>query len=152
MAISQLCGFNTLMYDSSALFAMVGFNKPVAVSIVVGATNFLFTVFNMLVIDKFGRRIVLLITNTVTCWGRNIIIAPTFLSKMKAMTPSGAFSFYAGICFFGWVFVIFYYPEVKGLPLETARQIYSHGFGVKYAAQLQKERKANPMRRGSMVA
>ena len=62
MAVSQLGGFNTLMYYSSTLFALVGFNKPVAVSIVVGATNFIFTLFNMTIIDKFGRRRILLVT------------------------------------------------------------------------------------------
>lgn len=61
-SVSQLGGFNTLMYYSSTLFSMVGFNKPVAVSIVVGATNFLFGFVNFAFIDKYGRRIVLLIT------------------------------------------------------------------------------------------
>jgi SP family myo-inositol transporter-like MFS transporter 13 len=56
MAISQLGGFNTLMYYSSTLFSLVGFDKPVAVSIVVGGTNFIFTLFNMLIIDRVGRR------------------------------------------------------------------------------------------------
>lgn len=213
---------------------MVGFDKPTAVSIVVGGTNFLFTVFNMLIIDKVGRRMILLVTvlgmvsralsglwygtneyeqslsmvvvavafkwipvssdlevaaesvnwagilvlvtiiiyiafyasgvatigwigtellplevralgtmmNTVTCWGCNIIIASTFLSMMKGMTPSGAFGFYAGICFLGWIFVILCYPEVKGLPLEDVREIFAHGFGVKRAARIQKEAKA----------
>lgn len=79
--------------------------------------------------------------NTATCWGCNIIIASTFLSMMKGMTPSGAFGFYAGICFFGWVFVIFFYPEVKGLPLEEVRQIFEKGFGVRRAALIQKQRK-----------
>lgn len=79
--------------------------------------------------------------NTVTCWGCNIIIASTFLSMMKGLTPSGAFGFYAGICFFGWVFVIFCYPEANGLPLEEVRQIFSTGFGVKKANELQKTRK-----------
>ena len=78
--------------------------------------------------------------NTVTCWGCNIIIASTFLSMMKGMTPSGAFGFYAGICFFGWIFVIFCYPEVRGLPLEEVRQIFEHSFGVRRATQIQKER------------
>lgn len=55
-AISQLGGFNTLMYYSGTLFALVGFNKPAAVSIVVGGTNFIFTVVNMLMIDRIGRR------------------------------------------------------------------------------------------------
>lgn len=80
--------------------------------------------------------------NTVTCWGCNIIIASTFLSMMKGLTPSGAFGFYAGICFFGWIFIIICYPEVKGLPLEDVRQIFEHGFGVKRAKQMQKEAKA----------
>ncbi|RFU26479.1 hypothetical protein B7463_g9864, partial [Scytalidium lignicola] len=216
MAISQLGGFNTLMYYSSTLFGLVGFNKPTAVSIVVGATNFIFTLFNMIIIDRVGRRKILLWTvsgmcislvvaaiafhwipiskdlvleatsvnwagilvlvtiifyvaffasgvatigwvgtellplqvralgtmiNTMTCWGCNIIIASTFLSMMRSMTPSGAFGFYAGICGVGWVFILFAYPEVKGMPLESVRQVFINGFGVKYAAQLQKETK-----------
>lgn len=79
--------------------------------------------------------------NTVTCWGCNIIIASTFLSMMKEMTPSGAFGFYAGICFFGWIFVIFCYPEVKGIPLENIRQVFEDGFGVQKAKRLQAEAK-----------
>jgi MFS transporter, SP family, solute carrier family 2 (myo-inositol transporter), member 13 len=81
--------------------------------------------------------------NTMTCWGCNIIISSTFLSMMKAMTPSGAFGFYAGICFTGWVFIVFCYPEVHGMPLESVREVYSHGFGVKYAKKLQKDIKAS---------
>lgn len=50
------------MYYSSTLFGMVGFNKPVSVSVVVGATNFLFGFVNFAFIDKYGRRVVLLIT------------------------------------------------------------------------------------------
>lgn len=167
------------MYYSATLFSLVGFSNPTSVSIVVGATNFVFNLFNMFVIDKFGRRRILLVTvlgmsislviaaaafhyiptskdlvleattvnwagilvlvtiifyvaffasgcatiawvgteflpievralgtmmNTVCCWGCNIIIASTFLSLMKAATPSGAFGFYAGICFF-WMAV-----------------------------------------------
>lgn len=89
--------------------------------------------------------------NTVTCWGCNIIIASTFLSMMKGMTPSGAFGFYAGICFFGWLFVVFFYPEVKGLPLEEVRKVFENGFDVKLAAQMQRELKvASQMSQASM--
>ncbi|TDZ21582.1 Myo-inositol transporter 1 [Colletotrichum orbiculare MAFF 240422] len=183
---------------------------------VVGGTNFLFSIVNLFVIDRIGRRRILLVTvlgmsvtmvvaavafhwipvspdlklqtasvnwagilvlvtiilyvaffsggvatiawvgtellplevralgtmmNTVTCWGCNIIISATFLTMMKSMTPSGAFGFYAGICFFGWIFVIFCYPEVNGLPLEEVRQVFSTGFGVKKANELQRMRK-----------
>lgn len=37
--------------------------------------------------------------------------------------------------------MLFGYPDVTGLPLETVREVYTHGFGVKYAEKLQKERK-----------
>lgn len=59
---------------------------------------------------------------------------------MKSWTPSGAFGFYAGICFFGWLFVIFFYPECKGMPLEAIREVFSTGFGVRYS-KWQKEHK-----------
>ncbi|OKO97974.1 Myo-inositol transporter 1 [Penicillium subrubescens] len=76
--------------------------------------------------------------NTVTCWSTNIIIASTFLSMMKNWTPSGAFGFYTGMCFVGWLFVIFFYPECKGMPLEAVREVISHGFGVGYSKKWQK--------------
>ena len=60
---------------------------------------------------------------------------------MENTTPSGAFGFYAAICFFGWIAVYFCYPEVAGLTLEDIREIFQHGFGVKYAGQLRKENK-----------
>jgi SP family myo-inositol transporter-like MFS transporter 13 len=218
MAISQLGGFNSLMYYSSTLFALVGFANPVAVGTIIAATNFFFTWVNLMVVDRFGRRRILLATMwgmalflalaavafhwipinhdltlkttkigwpayvvlacmiiyvgfyssgmgntawlsseffpmevraygtmmlTCSCWGSNIIVASTFLTQMENTTPSGAFGFYAAICFFGWIAVYFCYPEVKGMTLEDIREIFKHGFGVKYARELQKEMKAH---------
>ncbi|TVY28268.1 Myo-inositol transporter [Lachnellula hyalina] len=214
MAISQLGGFNSLMYYSSTIFALVGFSDPVAVGTIIAATNFFFTWVNLMVVDRFGRRRILLSTMwgmalflviaavafhwipinhdlslksnkvgwpadvvlasmviyvafyssgmgntawlsseffpmevraygtmmlTCSCWGANIIVASTFLTQMENTTPSGAFGFYAAICFFGWIAVYFCYPEVKGMTLEDIREIFQHGFGVKYARKLQKE-------------
>jgi SP family myo-inositol transporter-like MFS transporter 13 len=216
MAISQLGGFNSLMYYSSTLFALVGFSNPVAVGTVIAATNFIFTWVNLVLVDRVGRRRILLSTMwgmaaalvcaavcfhwipinhdlslksnnigwpayvvlvcmviyvgfyssgmgntawlssefyamevravgtmmlTLSCWGSNIIVASTFLTQMENTTPSGAFGFYAAICFFGWISVYFCYPEVKGMALEDIREVFQHGFGVKYARQLQKEAK-----------
>ncbi len=76
---------------------------------------------------------------TISNWGPNIIVASTFLTQMENTTPSGAFGFYASLCFFGWVAVYFCYPEVKGMTLEDIREVFNHGFGVKYARRLQKE-------------
>lgn len=65
MAISQLGGFNSLMYYSSTLFALVGFKNPVAVGTIIAATNFFFTWVNLMVVDRLGRRRILL----CTMWG-----------------------------------------------------------------------------------
>ncbi|KAJ5105075.1 hypothetical protein NUU61_002422 [Penicillium alfredii] len=222
MAVSQLGGFNSLMYYSSTLFAMVGFNNPVAVGTIIAATNFVFTFANLALIDRVGRRRILLCTLwamaaslvctaicfrwiplghdltlktqkvgwaadvvlvclvvyvafysigsgniawmgneffpievravgtmllTMTCWGSNIIVASSFLTQMENTTPSGAFGFYAAICFFGWVGVYFFYPEVKGMTLENIREVFEHGFGVNYAREIQKEAKRNAQER-----
>ncbi|KAI9733862.1 MAG: myo-inositol transporter [Cirrosporium novae-zelandiae] len=217
MAIQQLCGFNTLMYYSSTLFAIVGFKNAVAVGIVVAGTNFIFSGISVKWIDRIGRRnilvwtmwgmsaslvlaaiafsyipinldtleletddagwagIVVLVaiilfvafyasglgnvpwqatellpmevramgTMMVTCtnWGINIIISSTFLSMMKGMTPSGAFGLYASLCFFGWISVIFCYPEVAQMTLEQIRYVFEDGFGVRKAKQWRKQHK-----------
>jgi len=217
MVLSQMSGFNTLMYYSATLFDLVGFSNPVAVGLVVAGGNFAMTWVNMMTVDPIGRRRVLVSTvwgmsagllavavafsfipvNTSTleladkkitapaivvlifiiwfvlfygvsvgntawmstdffrmevramgtmwmtccCWGSNVIVSATFLSMMKGITPSGAFGFYAAICGIGWILLIFFYPEVSGLTLEETYEVFQHGFGVRYARKLRKERK-----------
>ncbi|GLA62880.1 myo-inositol transporter [Aspergillus tubingensis] len=217
MVISQMSGFNALMYYSSTLFALVGFNNSTAVGLVVAGTNFIMTWVNMMVVDGWGRRRLLLATawgmavgmaavaiafhwvpvnmetleplnpgispaaivilvfviwfvvfygvsvgNTawmstdffplevramgtmwMTCsnWGSNVIVSSTFLTMAKSMTPSGAFGFYAALCGISYVWIYFFYPEVSGLVLEEVQEVFQHGFGVRYARQLRKERK-----------
>lgn len=206
MVISQMSGFNTLMYYSSTLFSMVGFNNPTAVGLVVAAPNLIMTFVNMILVDRLGRRKLLLCTawgmcagmlaiavafafipvnlqtmevpdsaamsppaivvlvfvllfvifygvsvgNTawmsadffplevrsmgtmwMTCsnWVSNVIVSSSFLSMMKTMTPSGTFGYYAGICGLGWLWILFFYPEVTGLPLEEIRGVFEKGYG-----------------------
>jgi SP family myo-inositol transporter-like MFS transporter 13 len=219
VVISQMSGFNALMYYSPTLFALVGFANPVAVGLVVSGTNLLMTWVNMMVVDPWGRRRVLVFTvwgmaagllavaiafkfipvdldtlelttgevsppaivvlvfivwfvffygisvgnvawmsadffpmevramgtmyMTCCCWGSNLIVSSTFLTMMKSITPSGAFGFYAALCGVGWLLIIFCYPEVSGLSLEEIGEVFHHGFGVSYARELRKKRKAN---------
>ncbi|TEA13156.1 Myo-inositol transporter 1 [Colletotrichum sidae] len=70
MMAQQLCGFNTLMYYSSTLFAIVGFTNPIAVGTVVAGTNFIFTVLSIFLIDRVGRRRLLL----WTMWGMPVCL------------------------------------------------------------------------------
>jgi len=76
---------------------------------------------------------------TMTCWGSNIIVASTFLTRMENTAPSGASGFYAAICILSLVAVYFCYPEVKGMTFEDIREVFNHRFGVKRAREIQKE-------------
>ncbi|KAH8689048.1 general substrate transporter [Talaromyces proteolyticus] len=72
-------------------------------------------------------------------WGPNIVVSSTFLSMMKGMSPSGTFGFYAGLSFLGLVFVYFCFPEAANMTLEEIRNVFAHGFGVKYAEDWRKQ-------------
>jgi len=60
MFFQQICGFNTLMYYSTTIFALVGLTT--STSIVVAATNFVFCIVSALVVDRVGKRRLLLLT------------------------------------------------------------------------------------------
>ncbi|KAH6847898.1 general substrate transporter [Chaetomium sp. MPI-CAGE-AT-0009] len=58
--LQQLCGFNSLMYFSATIFTMLGFPIPTLTSLVVAVTNFAFTLVALFLIDRIGRRRILL--------------------------------------------------------------------------------------------
>ncbi|KAK3683748.1 general substrate transporter [Podospora appendiculata] len=58
--LQQLCGFNSLMYFSATIFTLVGFPMPTLTSLVVAVTNFAFTLVALGLIDRVGRRRILL--------------------------------------------------------------------------------------------
>ncbi|KAM7209497.1 General substrate transporter [Naviculisporaceae sp. PSN 640] len=58
--LQQLCGFNSLMYFSATIFTLVGFPIPTLTSLVVAVTNFAFTLIALSLIDRVGRRRILL--------------------------------------------------------------------------------------------
>jgi len=56
----QLCGFNSLMYFSGIIFTALSFSSPTLTSLTVAVTNFLFTLLAFWLIDRIGRRQILL--------------------------------------------------------------------------------------------
>lgn len=58
--LQQLCGFNSLMYFSATIFSMLSFSSPTLTSLSVAATNFIFTLLAFALIDRIGRRYMLL--------------------------------------------------------------------------------------------
>ncbi|TVY47093.1 Myo-inositol transporter [Lachnellula occidentalis] len=59
-ALQQLCGFNSLMYFSATIFTMLGFSSPTLTSLSVAVTNFIMTCIALGLIDRVGRRRILL--------------------------------------------------------------------------------------------
>jgi len=66
---NQLAGINSILYYLNDIFARAGFTKVSGdlQAVVVGATNLLFTMLAMTVIDKLGRKKMLLIGSVGTC-------------------------------------------------------------------------------------
>lgn len=219
--IQQFTGFNSLMYFSATIFKTIGFENATAVSIIIAATNFVFTLVALCIIDFVGRRRILLFaipgmcaalvlcaiafhflgvkfgdneeviveTTGITGWGivvimgmvfyvasyaigignsawtgvelfsdvnvrsvggmyaaatnwaGSLVIASTFLTMLENITPTGTFSFFAGLCFVSFIFVLFLLPEVAGLKLEDTTKLLEGGFNVRAARKLSKERK-----------
>ncbi len=70
---NQLAGINAILYYLNDIFAHAGFGKLSSglQAVAVGATNLLFTMIGMAVIDKVGRKVLLLIgaVGTAVCLG-----------------------------------------------------------------------------------
>jgi MFS transporter, SP family, arabinose:H+ symporter len=66
---NQLAGINAILYYSNDIFARAGFNKVSAdlQSVAIGTTLLVFTLLAMTVIDKMGRRKLLLVGSVGTC-------------------------------------------------------------------------------------
>ena len=70
-ALQQFSGWNSLLYYSGTMFESVGFSNPTSVSIIIAATNFVFTAVAFMFIDKVGRRALLI----YTMWGMVVGLA-----------------------------------------------------------------------------
>ncbi len=66
---NQLAGINSILYYLNDIFSMAGFSKVSSdlQAVVIGATNLLFTMLAMSIIDKVGRKKLLLIGSAGTC-------------------------------------------------------------------------------------
>jgi len=60
--LQQLCGFNSLMYFSATIFSLLRFSSPTLTSMSIAVTNFVFTLVAFYLIDRVGRRRMLLYT------------------------------------------------------------------------------------------
>ncbi|KAJ5263140.1 hypothetical protein N7524_008445 [Penicillium chrysogenum] len=90
-AVQQLCGFNSLMYFSATIFSSLSFSSPTLTSLSVAMTNFVFTLLAFVLIDKIGRRRILLYSIPVMVVAL-VVCAFSFSSvddKWNSQPPTG---------------------------------------------------------------
>ena len=73
---------------------------------------------------------------TATTWFFNFVISITFPRLLGAFKPQGAFGFYAAWNIVGFVLVLLFLPETKGLSLEELDQVFSVPTSTHAAYQL----------------
>lgn len=89
--LQQLCGFNSLMYFSATVFSMLGFEVPTLTSLTVAVTNFFFTLAALAMIDRIGRRRILLASLPFMVLGLLLAaygFAHVTLHELAAATPT----------------------------------------------------------------
>ncbi|KAK4423269.1 Sugar transport protein 4 [Sesamum alatum] len=163
----QLTGINVIMFYAPVLFKTLGFADDASLmsAVVTGLVNVFATAVSIVVVDRFGRRVLFLEggIQMLTCQiGVGVLIASVF-----GVSGNGAFSkelgnlalaliciYVAAFCmvlgtigvvvraflffFGGWVllmtvFVYFFVPETKNMPIEEMNRVWkAHWFWGKY--------------------
>lgn len=113
---NQLTGINAILYYLNDIFAQAGFSKMSSdlQAVVIGATNLLFTLVAMTVIDKLGRKTLLLVgaAGTAACLGGVALIFAThqFMHALLYLLIAyiGFFAFSQGAVI--WVYLSEIFP------------------------------------------
>lgn len=87
--LQQLCGFNSIMYFSATIFSLLSFSSPTLTSLSVAITNFIFTLMAFFLIDRIGRRRILLCSIPVMTMAL-LLCAAAFTTLRPGRSPSKA--------------------------------------------------------------
>lgn len=99
--LNQMTGINVLLQFNATILGQSGLQTAILGTVGVGLINFIVTIFAMSLVDKVGRR-PLLITGTA-----GVTIALIFIGIVQWVSPASAFAGYATLVGF-MVFIIFY--------------------------------------------
>lgn len=189
--LQQVTGINTVLFYGSIIFKQQVHSgsdtAAIFANVIVGLVNFFATLVALNMIDKFGRRPLLLVSSgtmglcqigiaaafllarppavlvlsimlvcvasfaiglgpgvwvliaeffptrirgramsiaTLFLWAACTLLTMTFLSLVKALTPTGAFLIYAFMCAITFVLVLRVVPETKGRTLEEIEHLW----------------------------
>jgi SP family arabinose:H+ symporter-like MFS transporter len=189
--LQQITGINTVLFYGSIIFneQVGGHTESAAIgaNVVIGLINFLSTIIALWIIDRAGRKALLMFSAgamavceialgvafvfqpppggvilacmmcavaafavglgpgvwvvlseifptkirgramsvaTISLWSACLVLTSTFLSLVRAVTISGAFWLYSGLCVFTFLFVWRVCPETKGKTLEEIEVLW----------------------------
>ncbi|KAJ1565887.1 myo-inositol transporter [Cladochytrium tenue] len=80
----QLCGFNSLMYYSGTIFKYIGFDQSALAGLIVAGTNAAFTVCSLYIVERVGKRRILLLT--FPCMTVGLALAAYSFAEMTRST------------------------------------------------------------------
>ncbi|XP_033047477.1 solute carrier family 2, facilitated glucose transporter member 8 isoform X2 [Trachypithecus francoisi] len=152
MAFQQLSGVNAVMFYAETIFEEAKFKDSSLASVIVGVIQVLFTAVAALIMDRAGRRLLLVLSGFAVGWGpipwllmseifplhvkgvatgicvltnwlMAFLVTKEFSSLMEVLRPYGAFWLASAFCIFSVLFTLFCVPETKGKTLE---QITAH--------------------------
>ncbi len=111
---NQLAGINSILYYLNDIFARAGFDKISGdlQAIGIGATNFIFTIAAMFVIDKVGRRTLLLVGSIGTCVCLAIVAAMFLTGKHEQLVIWPLIGYIASFAFSQGAVIWVYISEV----------------------------------------
>ncbi|TNM90068.1 hypothetical protein fugu_004302 [Takifugu bimaculatus] len=149
MVFQQMTGINAIMFYAENIFEQAHFENSDLASVLVGLIQVIFTGVAALIMDKAGRKILLIISGfalgwgpipwlvmseifpvkargfasaacVLTNWGMAFVVTKTFQNMMNVLTSAGTFWMFAFMCIFNVIFTIAFIPETKG---KTSEQI-----------------------------
>lgn len=142
--IQQFTGFNSLMYFSTTIFETIGFHNATAVSIIIAATNFVFTIVALCIIDIVGRRRILLFGIPAMCISLIICaiafhyLGIDFSSGSEVVVASSGISGWGIVIIIGMVLFVASYAVGIGNSAWTGVELFSdvnvRSVGGMYAA------------------
>lgn len=142
--IQQFTGFNSLMYFSATIFETIGFHNATAVSIIIAATNFVFTGIALCIIDKVGRRRILLwgipgmCISLIVCAIAFHFLGIKFSSDAKVVVQTSGISGWGVVIIIGMVMFVASYAIGIGNSAWTGVELFSdvnvRSVGGMYAA------------------
>ncbi len=118
-----------VFYYSAQIFSIAGFSNgsSMAQSVILGVTNLIFTLIAMSIIDKAGRKSLLLFGQM------GMVVVLGFFGTTQVAQQTGmsyAFIFFAVVTFIGFIYLKKYIIETKGKTLENIEKEVLCGLAV----------------------